>query len=81
MNARNYPTIPDKYINLAFKSHVFRDMKHILRTLYITDVSSNAEGTTIRAEDIAVRNFGGRFGRTTLKFDKKNSLVDEVANI
>jgi hypothetical protein len=78
---RIYPPVPDEYVKLALQSPVFRDMKHILRKVYITDFSKNAEGSTIVAEDIAVRNFGGRFGRTTLKYDQNNRLIHETANI
>lgn len=76
-----YAPVPEKYLRLATQSRVFRDMQHILRAFHITDVSSSEEGTIIHAEDIAVRNFGGRFGRTVLKFDQNNRLVHEVANI
>lgn len=71
----------EKYINMAKKSEVFNDMSLIAKFLYITDVVENNEGTMIEASDLGVRNFGGKFGRTTLKFDRKGDLVSEVAYI
>jgi membrane-bound metal-dependent hydrolase YbcI (DUF457 family) len=78
---RTYPAAPAKSRQLASQSQVFNDMRHILRALHITDVAVDDNGTTITAEDIAVRNFGGRFGRTVVRFDKEDRLVDESANI
>ncbi len=66
---------------LAAKSQVFGDMQQICRSLQIVAVERDDEGITLHAADIAVRNFGGRFGRTVLKFDHKGELLSEVANI
>jgi len=74
--------IPDrKWIELAEKSELFRDMRQITRHLFITNVNVDKDGSTIIAHDIGVRNFGGRFGKTVLKFDNNGELVDEMAYI
>jgi hypothetical protein len=44
-------------------------------------VSEDAEGTTIEARDLGVRNFGGRFGRAVLRFDPEGRLINEAADI
>lgn len=66
---------------LASRSPVFNDMAGILRALHVTDVVRDPEGTTLVAHDLAIRNFGGRFGRTELRFDHGGRIVREVANI
>ena len=66
---------------LAARSRVFADMQGICRALTIVEVEQDESGTTLHAADIAVRNFGGRFGRTTMKFDNNGELISEVANI
>ena len=72
---------PPDVMALAQTSTVFRDMSSILRALTVTSVNRAAERTTLVAEDLAVRNFGGRFGRTQLRFDSEGRLEHEVANI
>jgi membrane-bound metal-dependent hydrolase YbcI (DUF457 family) len=72
---------PPEVMALARTSSVFRDMSSILRALTVTSVERAAERTTLVAEDLAVRNFGGRFGRTQLRFDAEGRLEHEVANI
>ena len=67
--------------SLAQKSGVFRDMQSILRGLQITRVEHDVDGTTLIAQDLAIRNFGGKFGRTELRFDRDGRLVDEMAHI
>ena len=71
----------DKHVKLASKSRIYNDMLKIATYLYITDAHEDHEGTTIIARDIATRNFGGKFGRTTLKFNKDGELIYEMANI
>ncbi len=66
---------------LAQRSPLYRDMQRILRALEITHVEHDAQGVRIEAADIAVRNFGGKFGKTTLTFDAQGNLVDEHAAI
>jgi membrane-bound metal-dependent hydrolase YbcI (DUF457 family) len=66
---------------LAARSGVFRDMQAILRGLAITRAESDANGTSVIAQDLAVRNFGGKFGRTELRFDARGELVHEMAHI
>jgi hypothetical protein len=73
--------VDDDINALATKSRVFADMQGICRALTIVEVERDGEGITLHAADIAVRNFGGRFGRTTMKFDNNGELVSEVANI
>ena len=60
---------------------MFNDISHITKRLAITEVSEEADGLTINARDLAVRNFGGKFGQVTLKFNANGDLVHEVANI
>jgi membrane-bound metal-dependent hydrolase YbcI (DUF457 family) len=73
---------PDPHIqSLATRSQVYRDMQHIARALRLTEVHSDESGTTIVARDLAVRNFGGRFARTELRFDSEGNLVHETAAI
>ncbi|MFC1589707.1 metal-dependent hydrolase [Pseudomonadota bacterium] len=66
---------------LVLTSRVYQDMKHITRAFHITDVDKTRSGVRIQANDIAVRNFGGKFARTTLEFDNNGKLIREVANI
>ncbi len=77
----SYPMPDDRHLALARKSEVFRDMESIAKSLHITSVEETPEGTLIVAHDLGVRNFGGRFARTELKFDKEGRLVHERANI
>jgi membrane-bound metal-dependent hydrolase YbcI (DUF457 family) len=73
---------PDPHIqSLATRSQVYRDMQHIARALRLTEVHSDKSGTTVVARDLAVRNFGGRFARTELRFDSEGNLVHETAAI
>lgn len=65
----------------ANRSQVFRDMQHVARALRITEVRTDATGVTIVACDLAVRNFGGRFARTELRFDLEGNLLHETAAI
>ena len=66
---------------MAKKSGVFNDVSSITKLLHITDVIKTKDATTIIANDLGIRNFGGKFGRTTLKFDGEENLINEVANI
>lgn len=66
---------------MAEQSTVFREMRMILRSLQITRVDETPVGITMTAEDLAVRNFGGKFGRTELTFDTEGRVVHEVAHI
>jgi membrane-bound metal-dependent hydrolase YbcI (DUF457 family) len=82
LSARSSVPAPSADIEaLAAKSGVFRDMRSILRGLAITRAATDAQGTTVIAQDLAVRNFGGKFGRTELRFDARGELVDEMAHI
>jgi membrane-bound metal-dependent hydrolase YbcI (DUF457 family) len=77
----SYPSISKKYTKLAEQSQVFRDMQHITRAFYITKVVETDDGIVIYAGDLAVRNYGGKFAKTILKFDRHDRLVSEMANI
>ncbi len=70
-----------KYRQLAEQSVVFQDMRLITRAFNITKALDTNEGTVIYAGDLSVKNFGGRFAGTVLKFDKQDKLVHEEANI
>ncbi len=80
-NHEYYATVAEEYYRLAEQSQVFQDMKGITRAFHITKALVTDRDTVIHAGDLAVRNFGGRFAQTVLKFDKQNRLVHEVANI
>jgi len=80
-DARVMPDSSPEAAELAQQSAVFRDMKSILRGLNITRVDRGGDGITVIAQDLAVRNFGGRFGRTELKFDADGRLRHEMAHI
>jgi membrane-bound metal-dependent hydrolase YbcI (DUF457 family) len=68
-------------LKLARGSVLFRDMESILRGLHITRVEQEGGATVVVAEDLAIRNFGGKFGRTRLRFDPQGKLLDEMAHI
>jgi membrane-bound metal-dependent hydrolase YbcI (DUF457 family) len=76
-----YSTPPIKYIELANGSQVYRDMQSITKYLFITDVVEDETGIIITANDLAIRNYGGKFGQTVLHFDSTGQLLDEKANI
>ena len=76
-----YRTIDKKYQQLAESSSVYREIKLITRALTITNVENTRDGLTITAADLAVRNFGGKFAKTVLKFDNHGNLINEMANI
>lgn len=78
---RCFEPIPMRYRKLAEKSPLFNDMRRILRHLRIVDIAETDAGTVVHAADLAIRNFGGKFGETRLRFDKAGELIDEVANI
>jgi len=80
-NEKLYSTPSKKYAKLASGSPVFRDMQSITKFLFITDVVENETGIIITANDLAVRNYGGQFGRTVLHFNSLGKLLDEKANI
>ena len=75
------PEATPEIVELVGKNELFRDMQSILRALHVTCVDKDPTGTTVVAQDLAVRNFGGRFGRTELHFDPKGYIVDEMAHI
>ena len=76
-----YSAEDDAIRTLAEKSCVYQDMKRITRAFHITDVEKTERGISIQVNDIAVRNFGGKFARTMLEFDNNGKLIREVANI
>ena len=76
-----YPVPEGRHLALARTSGVFTDMEQVAKYLHITSVKDTPEGTTIVAHDLGVRNFGGRFARTELRFDREGRLVHERADI
>ncbi len=78
---QGYPKVDEQFHLLATQSSVFNEIKQITRAFHIVEVTQNENGITIVAADLAVRNFGGRFARTELRFDPRGRLVHEVANI
>jgi len=78
---QRYNEAEDRFQQLAERSQIFNDMKHITRAFHITEVREDEHGTTIIAADLAVRNFGGHFARTELRFDPQGQLIHELANI
>lgn len=80
-DARVIPDSLSEAAELAQQSTVFSDMKSILRGLSITRMDRGDDGITVIAQDLAVRNFGGRFGRTELRFDANGRLRHEMAHI
>ena len=81
LDVRRYDPVAQEVRALAGTSPVYRDMSGILRGLEVTRVDRDARGTTLVAQDLAIRNFGGRFGRTELRFDAEGRLQREMANI
>lgn len=65
----------------AEQSAVFGDVKSITRAFRITEALEDDSGVTLRASDLAIRNFGSRLGATELRFNQEGTLVHEVANV
>jgi membrane-bound metal-dependent hydrolase YbcI (DUF457 family) len=78
---RHYAVAPPDMAALAEMSEIFRDMRGIARAFHVTQVETGAAGTTLVAQDLGVRNFGGKFGKTVLRFDSERRLVHEMAHI
>lgn len=76
-----YPAVPEEYERLAERSPVFRDMKRVTRFLKITEVVRSDGDVRIVARDLGIRNFGGKFGQTSMCFDEAGNLKHEMANI
>lgn len=75
------PEAPPAMQAMAERSRVFRELRAILRAPQITRVEASDTGTRLLIEDLAVRNFGGRFGRMELEFDAEGRLAHEMAHI
>jgi membrane-bound metal-dependent hydrolase YbcI (DUF457 family) len=71
----------ERHLRMAQSSRLFNDLASVAKSFHITGIQEDHEGTTIIAKDLAVRNFGGKFGRTTLKFNREGELVHETAYI
>lgn len=80
-NKNQYNTIDPRYQQMAQTSTVYNEIKLITRALTITDVKTTDNSITITAGDLAIRNFGGKFAKTILKFDNQGNLISEMANI
>ena len=76
-----FEKVPADVEEQASESPLYRDMQAVTRHFEITDVKKSGEVVTIRARDLGIRNFGGKFARTTLTFDRTGKLVHEVADI
>lgn len=76
-----YRQVPERYTQLADSSALYDDVRAVTRALSITSVDEDETGTTIVASDLAVRNFGGRFGQTRLRFARDGKLIHEAAEI
>jgi hypothetical protein len=73
---------PEPWIKeLSRKSQVYQDLEAVTRRLFITEVNKENSLLTIVARDLGVRNFRGKFGKTTLTFDEKGTLISEMADI
>ena len=77
----HYALAPERYAKLADSSELYRDVRAVTRALSIVSVDEDETGTTIVASDLAVRNFGGRFGQTRLHFDREGNVTHAVAHI
>ncbi len=78
----HFAPIGERYMELAMKSTLYNDMARITRALTVVSADESPDGgVTLTARDLAVRNFGGRFGRTVVTFDKEGRLLSEVADI
>ncbi len=81
-NLKEYEKLDAVWIHLSQKSLLFRDMASITKALHITSVTQDKdENITIKAKDLALRNFGGKFATTTLTFNKNKELISEYSNI
>ncbi len=76
-----YLQVNSEYLELARKSQLFNDIAGISRAFYITEVNQSEDSIELVAQDLAVRNFAGRFGKTKITFDKQGSILHEEANI
>lgn len=76
-----YSPINDEYQQLAETSKIYREIKLITRALNINHIEKTNDGLIIIASDLAIRNFGGKFARTTLEFNNEGNLINEIANI
>lgn len=80
-NVRFFEEPPVAIRDLTQKSSVFIEIEKVVRFLFVTSFESKEGRTQIVARDLAIRNFGGKFGETRLLFNEKEELIDEKANI
>jgi len=80
-NQRDYQPLEDTAAVLLQSSKLYADMRRIVRALEVTQYRRADDRIHIEAHDLAVRNFGGRFGKTTLEFDTSGHLLRESANV
>lgn len=80
-NEREHAPPDERAAGLIRTSTLYADMCRILRSLEVTRCQHIDDRIHIEAHDLAVRNFGGRFGKTTLEFDSSGKLLRESANI
>lgn len=77
----SYKKYENKFSELLKKSQVYHDMLSITRALAITEVVRENGRLSLKARDLAVRNFGGSFAETKLVFDQDGELISEKAKI
>jgi len=78
---QDYAPADERATELLHASELYGDMRRILRSLEVTQFQQIDDRIHIEAHDLAVRNFGGRFGKTTVEFDNSGKLLRESANI
>ncbi len=76
-----HPKQDEAWHHLTDKSPLFQDILQVTRALHIVSVEEKENVITIIAKDLALRNFGGKFATTTLKFNKNGELINEISNI
>ena len=76
-----YLPVGNEYLELAKQSQIFKDMAGISRAFYITEINRSEDSFELVAQDLAVRNFGGRFAKTKIIFNKQGKILHEEANI
>ncbi len=80
-NKKHYTKQDKLSHHLTDKSQLFQEILQVTKALHIVSVSQENGTLTIIAKDLALRNFGGKFATTTLRFNKDEELIDENSNI
>ena len=81
-HVKEYEKLDELWSHLSQKSLLFQDIASITKAFHIIDVTKDSdENTIIKAKDLALRNFGGKFATTTLIFNKEKELTNEHSSI